>query len=110
MNNETEPQLDIVPEVSPEPTLVEGVAVNIPLSDTQKLNLTSIRLRRSNVQKQIADLQTQDAKLESFFHAELMKTAIANKIDMQKFVLSDNLDIKAMPQAPPASFGQLGRR
>lgn len=78
-------------------TPVEGVDVNIPLNDTQKLTLTNTRLRRMSIQRQIAELETQDAKLEGFFHGELMKIAITNKIDMQKFSLSDGLDIKPIP-------------
>jgi hypothetical protein len=70
--------------------------VNVPLTNEQKLTLTNIRLRRSNIQRQIAELQTQDAKLEGFFHGELTKIAIANKIDMQNFVLSDSLEIKPL--------------
>ena len=74
--------------------------VNIPLTSDQKLALTNLRLRRSTIQRQIAELQTQEAKIEGFFHGELTKIAIANKIDINAFVLDDNLDIKPMSQNP----------
>lgn len=82
------------------PVLAEGVDFNIPLSDAQKLTITNIRLRRSTIQRQIAELQTQDAKLEGFFPGELMKIAFTNKIDMENFVLSDNLEIKPKDKNP----------
>ena len=83
-------------------TKVEKVimVVNIPLTSDQKLALTNLRLRRSTIQRQIAELQTQEAKIEGFFHGELTKIAIANKIDINAFVLDDNLDIKPMSQNP----------
>ena len=90
--------LDEVVNSQPKPE--EGVDVNIPLSDAQKLTITNIRLRRSTIQRQIAELQTQDAKLEGVFHGELTKIALLNKIDMENFVLSDNLDIKPMDKSP----------
>ena len=73
-------------------------AVNIPLTSDQKSALTNLRLRRSTIQRQIAELQTQDAKLEGFFHGELTKIALSNKIDINNFVLDDNLEIK--PKGP----------
>jgi hypothetical protein len=90
--------LDEVVNSQPKPK--EGVDFNIALSDAQKLTITAIRLRRSTLQRQIAELQTQDAKLEGFFQGELMKMAITNKIDMKNFVLNDNLEIKPMGQNP----------
>lgn len=75
---------------------VSGVDFNIPLTSSQKLSLTKLRLQRANVQKQIADLQTAEAKLDGFFHGELTRIAIENKIDMSRFVLSDDLDLKPM--------------
>ena len=83
-------------EVKPEP----GVDFNIALNSDQKLMLTNLRLRRATIQRQIAELQTQEAKIEVFFHGELTKIAIANKIDINAFVLDDNLDIKPMSQNP----------
>jgi hypothetical protein len=75
---------------------VEGVHYNIPLTSSQKLSLTNIRLKRANVQKQIADLQTVDAKLEGFFHGELTRIAIENRINRDTHVLSDDLELKPM--------------
>lgn len=93
-------------EIKPEAGVasVEGVDYNVPLTASQKLNLMNIRLRRVNLQRQIAELQTQEAKMESYFHSELMRVAIVNKIDMDKFVLDDSLTIKPLAATPP--FGQ----
>jgi hypothetical protein len=84
-----------------EPNLVpvDGVDVNKPLTDAQKFTLTNIRLKKSNVQRQIADLQTTEAKLDGIFFGELTKAAIENKIDMARFVLSDDLDLKPIQKS-----------
>jgi hypothetical protein len=80
---------------------ISGIDFNIPLTDSQKFTLTSIRLKMSNIKRQISDLQTAEAKLEGFFHGQLTKIAIENKIDMSNTVLSDDdLELK------PANQGQ----
>ena len=63
--------------------------------------LTNLRLRRATIQRQIAELQTQEAKIEGFFHGELTKIALSNKIDINNFVLDDNLEIK--PKGPEST-------
>ena len=68
--------------------------INLPLTDSQKLSVTTIRLKKVNIEKQIADLQTQAARLDAFFYSELSRIASENRIDMQKFVLSDDLELK----------------
>ena len=83
-------------EVKPEP----GVDLNIALNSDQKLMLTNLRLRRATIQRQIAELQTQEAKIEGFFHGELTKIALSNKIDINNFVLDDNLEIKPKGPSP----------
>ncbi len=92
------PEVNVAGPEVPVTPVVEGVDFNIPLTAEQKFTLTNIRLKRANLQKQIADLQTQDAKLEGFFHGELTRMAIGNKIDMARFVLDENLDLKPAPK------------
>ena len=48
----------------------------------------------------VAELQTQEAKIEGFFHGELTKIALSNKIDINNFVLDDNLEIKPKGPSP----------
>ena len=85
-----------VTEVQPQ----AGVDFNIALNSDQKLMLTNLRLRRATIQRQIAELQTQEAKIEGFFHGELTKIALSNKIDINNFVLDDNLEIKPKGPSP----------
>ena len=79
---------------------VEGVDYNIPLTSEQKLLVVRIQNKALSVQKQIADLEKQAAKIETFFQGQLQKIAVENKIDMNKFVLSEELEIKVMPPQP----------
>jgi adenine deaminase len=100
------------PEATPEPKAaqpqpevqqngpVEGVDYNIPLTSEQKLLVVRIQNKALSVQKQIADLEKQAAKVETFFQGQLQKIAVENKIDMNKFVLSEELEIKVMPPQP----------
>jgi adenine deaminase len=93
------------PEVQRAP--VEGVDVNIPLTDAQKLLVVRVQNKKLSIEKQIADLQSQAAKVDAFFHGQLVKIGQDNKIDMTKFVLSEDLEIKPMP--PQAQQGQQRR-
>ncbi len=46
------------------------------------------------------ELKLRSAKLEGFFHGELTKIALSNKIDINNFVLDDNLEIKPKGPSP----------
>jgi len=78
----------------------EGIDYNIPLSDSQKLLITRIQNKKLALAKQKADIEANEAKVDAYFHGQLVKIGQDNKIDMTKFVLSEDLDIKPMPEQP----------
>jgi hypothetical protein len=98
------PEVTPVPEAAqPQPTPdphVEGIDYNIPLSDSQKLLITRIQNKKLALAKQKADIEANEAKVDAYFHGQLVKIGQDNKIDMTKFVLSEDLDIKPMPEQP----------
>ena len=75
----------------------EGVDYNIPLSDSQKLLISRIQIKKLALAKQKADIEANEAKVDAYFHGQLVKIGQDNKIDMAKFVLSEDLEIKPMP-------------
>ena len=75
----------------------EGVDYNIPLSDSQKLLISRIQIKKLDLAKQKADIEANEAKVDAYFHGQLVKIGQDNKIDMEKFVLSEDLEIKPMP-------------
>ena len=89
--------VDAVKVVNPP---VEGVDFNIPLSDSQKLLISRIQIKKLDLAKQKADIEANEAKVDAYFHGQLVKIGQDNKIDMEKFVLSEDLEIKPMPKQP----------
>ena len=89
--------VDAVKVVNPP---VEGVDFNIPLSDSQKLLISRIQIKKLDLAKQKADIEANEAKVDAYFHGQLVKIGQDNKIDMAKFVLSEDLEIKPMPKQP----------
>ena len=79
---------------------VEGVNFNIPLTDGQKLLISRIQIKKLALAKQKADIEANEAKVDAYFHGQLVKIGQDNKIDMAKFVLSEDLEIKPMPEQP----------
>ena len=75
----------------------EGVDYNIPLSDSQKLLISRIQIKKLDLAKQKADIEANEARVDAYFHGQLVKIGQDNKIDMAKFVLSEDLEIKPMP-------------
>jgi hypothetical protein len=75
----------------------EGVDYNIPLSDSQKLLISRIQIKKLALAKQKADIEANEAKVDAYLHGQLVKIGQDNKIDMAKFVLSEDLEIKPMP-------------
>ncbi len=90
-----------VPDV---PTATEAAqpqpTVNIPLSGDQKFVLRSIQTRLANFAKAKLELDVQIARFEGILQLEMMKMAHSNAIDMDKFALSDTLDIVPKPPEP----------
>jgi len=78
----------------------DGVDFNIPLSDSQKLLISRIQIKKLDLAKQKADIEANEAKVDAYFHGQLVKIGQDNKIDMEKFVLSEDLEIKPMPKQP----------
>ena len=98
-------ELDAPPieEVQPTPP----PAVNIPLTDAQKLSLKTMQVERITLEKNIADIQTQIARLDAMFHQELINISTANNIDREKFSLnSKTFAIQPVPLQPPQPAGQ----
>ena len=89
--------VDAVKVVNPP---VEGVDFNIPLSDSQKLLISRIQIKKLDLAKQKADIEANEAKVDAYFHGQLVKIGQDNKIDMEKFVLTEDLEIKPMPKQP----------
>src|SRR5208282_1542983 len=78
----------------------EGVDFNIPLTDGQKLLISRIQIKKLALAKQKADIEANEAKVDAYLHGQLVKIGQDNKIDMAKFVLSEDLEIKPMPEQP----------
>jgi hypothetical protein len=79
---------------------IEGVDFNIPLTDAQKLLITRIQNKKLSLAKQKSDIEANETKVDAFFHGQLVKIGQDNKIDMARFVLSEDLEIKPMPPQP----------
>ena len=82
------------------PPVQEGLDFNIPLTDGQKLLISRIQIKKLDLAKQKADIEANEAKVDAYFHGQLVKIGQDNKIDMAKFVLSEDLEIKPMPKQP----------
>ena len=88
-------ELQEVPEVQPEST------VNIPLTDSQKLLLRTYQSRLTTLAKQKSEIDVQAAKIEGAMQVDMMKIAMTNNIDPEKFGFNENLDI--IPSQPQNS-------
>ena len=51
----------------------EGIDYNIPLSDSQKLLITRIQIKKLDLAKQKADIEANEAKVDAYFHGQLVK-------------------------------------
>ena len=88
-------ELQEVTEVQPEST------VNIPLTDSQKLLLRTYQSRLTTLAKQKSEIDVQAAKIEGAMQVDMMKIAMTNNIDPEKFGFNENLDI--IPSQPQNS-------
>jgi hypothetical protein len=68
-------------------------AVNIPLTDGQKLTLRTYQSRLTTLAKQKSEIDVQVAKIEGAMQVDMMKIAMTNNIDPMKFGFNDNLEI-----------------
>ena len=92
---------DAAPVVAPVDTTP---TVNIPLTDGQKLIFRTYQSRLTTLAKQKSDIDVQIARIEGAMQVDMMKIAMTNKIDPEKFGFNDNLEIipvSKAPQVPP---------
>jgi hypothetical protein len=66
---------------------------NIPLNDSQKLVLRTYQSRLTTLAKQKADIDVQVARIEGAMQVDMMKIAMSNNIDPEKFGFNDSLEI-----------------
>jgi hypothetical protein len=92
MTEDVQVEVSEVPEVQPEPT------VNIPLTASQKLILRTYQSRLTTLAKQKSEIDVQVAKIEGAMQVDMMKIAMTNNIDPEKFGFNDNLEI--IPSQP----------
>lgn len=81
-----------------ETAVQNGSAVNIPLTDGQKLLLRSYQNKLNLLSKQKSEIDVQVARVEGAMQLDMMKIARENNIDPMKFGFNDNLEI--IPSQP----------
>lgn len=81
----------------------ENAAVNIPLTDGQKLLLRSYQNKLNLLAKQKSEIDVQVARVEGAMQLDMMKIARENNIDPTKFGFNENLDIIPAQSQGPSS-------
>ena len=94
---------DVQVEVPEVPEVPEVQTVNIPLTDSQKLILRTYQSRLTGLARQKSEIDVQVAKIEGAMQVDMMKIAMTNNIDPEKFGFSENLDI--IPSQRPGQSG-----
>jgi hypothetical protein len=93
---------ETTPGVEPVVALVDTTpTANIPLTDGQKLLLRSYQNKLTTLAKQKSDIDVQVARVEGAMQVDMIKIALTNKIDPEKFGFNDNLEI--IPAQPPGT-------
>ena len=98
----------VVSPSQPEGSGQQTPAVNIPLTDGQKLLLRSYQNKLNLLAKQKSEIDVQVARVEGAMQLDMMKIARENNIDPTKFGFNENLDI--MPTQGPPPGGLPSRR
>ena len=95
----------VVPPSQPEYSGQKTPAVNIPLTDGQKLLLRSYQNKLNLLAKQKSEIDVQVARVEGAMQLDMMKIARENNIDPTKFGFNENLEIiPSQPQGPSSGM------
>ena len=98
---QTPPPYDTGYRAAQETAVQNGSQRNLPLTDSQKLTLRTYQSRLTTLAKQKSEIDVQAAKIEGAMQVDMMKIAMTNNIDPEKFGFNENLDI--IPSQPQNS-------